>query len=110
MTSVDVRRATVILCGGFLAAAMAFAWLAERHAPRMSAPPAAGPVEPGGAAAFASRCGACHAAEAIAQLIRDAPDRRARVRAIDALLVSHGDPTPDEARRIVAFLEDLASR
>lgn len=110
MTSVDVRRATVALCGVFLTAAMAFAWLAERRPPVPSTPASVVLVEPGGATAFAVRCAACHAAEAIAQLIRDAPDRRAKMRAIDALLVSHGDPSPAETRQILAFLEDLASR
>ena len=111
MTTGQTRRATMALCGVFLAAALVFAWMAERPAPPLVKPPAAAtPAPAAGAAAFQSRCAACHAAEAIAQLIRHAPDPRAKVRAIDALLVSHGEATRDEVQQILLFLEVLASR
>jgi mono/diheme cytochrome c family protein len=111
MTTVHVRRVTMVWCGVFLAAAMAFAWLAERPAPPPEASAPAGPADAAGARAFAARCGACHSAEAIAQLVRDAPDRRAKIRAMGALLESgHGEAGPDDIRQILTFLEGLAAR
>jgi mono/diheme cytochrome c family protein len=110
MTSAETRRATMALCGAFLAAALAFAWLAERRAPVAAAPTATAVTETPGATAYSTRCAACHAADAIAQLIRDAPDRPAKVREIGAKLVRHGDASGDEIAQILAFLNARASR
>ena len=108
MTTLDVRRATIVLCALFLTAAAAFAVMAGRTAPVPAPPAAVSPAEPEGARIFASRCAACHQAWEIAQLIRDAPDRPARKNAIASLLSSHGDASADEADAILAYLDDLA--
>ncbi len=106
MTSVHVRRTTIVLDLIFAGAAGVFGVLGRR-----AGPTDAGESSGAGAAAFVARCAACHDATAIASGIGGPPDRAAKLAALEALLSSgHGDATTDESRAILAYLKERAGR
>ena len=110
MTSIHVRRTSVILAVLFVGAAAAWGALARTPA----APP---PVEtrpvvaepPAGAAAFQSRCVTCHDEASFVDSLRRAPDHRAALDAMRVKLASgHGDADAAEVRAILSYLAERA--
>jgi len=107
MTHVTVTRVVVALTGVFIAAALAFGWLANRGAREPEPAPVVSetaPVPPGGLALFERHCGMCHESADLRDRIRAAPDREALRRQWLDFLSSHGDASEEEDRTIVEAL------
>jgi mono/diheme cytochrome c family protein len=103
MSPFTVTRLTTGLCVLFVAAAGVFAWWTNRARPEAASRPDI-IVGRSGAALFAMHCGACHAADAIRDVIQRAPDREAKLRELETFLAQHGDASGEDDRTILAFL------
>jgi mono/diheme cytochrome c family protein len=94
-----VTRASLSITALFLAASLAFAWLAGRPRATTGRAPA-----PYGERAFADHCRGCHEAEELAGPLRSAADAAAAAAAMEAFLSEHGESSAAEDRAIVEFL------
>ena len=99
MRYVAVRHVTVLLGGGFLLYAVAFAWFV-RDEPAASTPPVQSIAD--GALLFQRHCAACHAVDDLRPQVRD--DGTKTRSALETFLRDHAGATDAEDRLILDYL------